>query len=111
MYVRKLKLATNSICSLCNSHEEDIEHLFCKCSETSKLWDNLQEWIINKIGMKLLLTDPVKILRHLKNDDNFWPLNLIIMATKNVFSSVQQTTTNQISFPSIGNFKKNIFQS
>ena len=58
-----------------------MEHLFYKCREVTQLWDNVQQWINNKLGVNLVLTNLMKLHGYLLNDQNFWPSNLILMIT------------------------------
>ena len=81
-YLKKLKLNMNSQCLFCKQYEENLEHLFCKCGEVIKLWENVRQWISNKLGFNLIITKLVKILGYLTNDENFWALNLILMVTR-----------------------------
>ena len=91
-YLKKLKISSNNICSLCNSSEETIEHLFSSCTETTQLWNDIQNWINHRISVNLTLTSQMKILGYLKNDQHFWPLNFIIMTTKKyIFYSTKKS--------------------
>ena len=47
-----------------------------------QLWVNIQEWINNKLGINLILTNLMKLHGYLINDQKFWPLNLILMITR-----------------------------
>ena len=47
-YLKKVKINMNSACSFCKTHDETLEHLFCKCREVIQLWNNIQQWINNK---------------------------------------------------------------
>ena len=81
-YLKKLKLNMNSQCLFCKQYEENLEHLFCKCGKVIKLWENVRQWISNKLGFNLIITKLMKILGYLTNDENFWALNLILMVTR-----------------------------
>ena len=39
------KKRDSDLCSFCNCHKEDIIHFFKECKETSRLWQNLAEFI------------------------------------------------------------------
>ena len=58
-----------------------------------QLWDNIQQWTNNnKLGINLVLINLIKIHGYLINDQNFWPLNLILMITrKYIFWSAKKT--------------------
>ena len=77
-YLKKLKIKTDSACSLCGMYDENLEHLFYKCREVTQLWDNVQQWINNKLRVNLVLTNLMKLHGYLINDSKFWPLNLIL---------------------------------
>ena len=47
-----------------------------------QLWVNIQEWINNKLGINLILTNLMKLHSYLINDQKFWALNLILMITR-----------------------------
>ena len=81
-YLKKLKIEMNSQCSFCHQYEEDLEHLFCNCDKVTQLWDNLMQWINNKIGLNFKLTNLTKLMGYLANDQHFWPFNLILMTTR-----------------------------
>ena len=72
----------NSQCLFCKQYEENLEHLFYKCGEVIKLWENVRQWISNKLGFNLIITKLMKILGYLTNDENFWALNLILVVTR-----------------------------
>ena len=82
-YLTKLKIKTDSTCSFCAQYGEDIEHLFFKCQEVMELWNNIQQWLSNKIGENIILTDLMKLMGYVKKDNKFWPLNLILLCTRN----------------------------
>ena len=63
-------------------HDENLEHLFCKCREVMQLWDNIQQWVNTKLGINLVLTNLMKLHGYIITDQNFWPLNLILMITR-----------------------------
>ena len=48
-YLKKLKIDMNNACSFCGRYAENLEHLFCKCREVTQLWDNIQQWINDKL--------------------------------------------------------------
>ena len=70
-------------CPFCNRCDENIEHLFCKCPEVTKLWENVQQWIDNTIRKNITFTDLMKLVGYIKMDNNFWPLHLLLTTTRN----------------------------
>ena len=81
-YLKKTKISTNSTCSLCQLHDESITHLFSECYITNVLWENVQHWINNKLSIHLNITKAMKILGYLIYDENFWPLNFVLLTTR-----------------------------
>ena len=69
------------MCSFCSQYPESIEHLFSECEIVSQLWDNLQNWIINKLRINII-SKSMKILGYLVHDVHFWPLNLVLIITR-----------------------------
>ena len=54
----------------------------------SQLWDNLQNWIINKLRINIIISKSMKILGYLVHDVHFWPLNFVlIIARSYIFQS------------------------
>ena len=72
----------NSQRLFCKQYEENLEDLFCKCGEVIQLWENVRQWISNKLGFNRIITKLMKILGYLTNDESFWALNLILMVTQ-----------------------------
>ena len=71
----------NNACSFCGMYDENLEHLFCICRKVTQLWDNIQQWMNNKLGVNLVITNLMKLQDYLLNDQTFWPLHLILMIT------------------------------
>ena len=59
-------------------YDENLEHLFSKYREVTQLWDNVQQWINNKLRVNLVLTNLMKLHGYLINDQKFCPLNLTV---------------------------------
>ena len=81
-YLHKIKLSDHNTCAFCHSFPETILHLFCECGVVQELWHNVSQWIARKIGFQIELTNDEKILGYYKTDQNFWPLNFVILITK-----------------------------
>ena len=63
------------------------------------MWDNIQQWINNKLGENLVLTNLMKLHGYLQNDQKFRPLNLILMITrKYIFWCAKQNYKLNIYF-------------
>ena len=87
-YLHKLKLHPSQLCSFCSLCPESIKHLFSECEIVSQLWGNVQNWILNKLRLNITLNTSMKILGYLIQDSNFWPLNFVLLTTRNyIFQS------------------------
>ena len=73
---------------------------FAECREVTQLWDNIQQWINNKLGVNLVLTNLMKLHGYLLNDQTFWPLNLRL---------ILMITRKYIFWCAKNNYKLNIF--
>lgn len=81
-YLYKINLKDNNLCVFCNMFPETITHLFCECEKVIQLWHNIEQWILMKIGVSFNFSNDVKILGYRKMDNNFWPVNFVILMTK-----------------------------
>ena len=81
-YLYEIKIYPSEMCSFCTQYSESIQHLFSECVIVSQLWDNVQDWIRNKLGINITISKSMKILGYLFHDVNFWPLNFVLLITK-----------------------------
>ena len=81
-YLKKVKLVTNSVCGLCSQNNETIEHLFCRCTKSLELWENVKQWILRKLNVTFDFNESIMILGYLSTDNKFWPLNFILTMTR-----------------------------
>ena len=70
------------MCVFCKDQKETIFHLFCHCSKVIPIWQNIESWISNKVGIKLRITDSMKILGYIERNKDYWPINFVILVTK-----------------------------
>ena len=82
-YLNKLKIFDSNLCGLCGNQNESIMHLFSDCIESNELWINVKNWIKNSISYVLDLNRITKILRYITYDENFWPLNFLLLIVRN----------------------------
>ena len=80
--LEKFNISQSDVCSLCTEHPETIDHLFCFCTKVTPIWDNIQIWIKNKLNINIRLTEVMKSLGYCIKDENFWPMNFILMITR-----------------------------
>ena len=81
-YFKKVKLVTDSVCGLCSQTNETIEHLFCRCTKSLELWENVKQWILRKLNITFDFNESTMILGYLTTDNKFWPLNFILTMTR-----------------------------
>ena len=82
-YLNKLKISNSNLCGLCGNQSESIMHLFSDCIESNELWINVKNWIKNSISYVLNLNRITKILGYITYDENFWPLNFLLLIVRN----------------------------
>ena len=82
-YLHKLKIFESNLCGLCGDESESITHLFSECKESNELWNNVKNWLKNSISYVLDLNRIIKILGYTINDENFWPLNFLLLIVRN----------------------------
>ena len=81
-YLKKTNISQTDECNLCWQDIQNIKHLFSECTKVKCLWQNLRNWIANKIGVNITLDSVTKILGYLQFDQYFWPLNFILIITR-----------------------------
>ena len=74
-YLYNLKLADSDLCGFCNTRTETILHLFTECPIVNTLWENMRQWVSNKIHIQIDLSKIVKVFGYLIQDQNFRPIN------------------------------------
>ena len=95
-YLHKLNIVNSPNCNLCNLHPETLTHLFYECRTVNNLWNNLSDWITQKIRITVNFNTTMIILGYLEKDENYIPLNSIILITKSYifWSSRNKIQTN-----------------
>ena len=81
-YLYKVKISDSGECRLCFTENESILHLFATCQKTRTLLNDLEIWIKNKINFNLCTNHMTMILGYLIKDNNYTPLNFILLETK-----------------------------
>ena len=56
------------------------------CMHQCFMWQNLSNWIFNKVGVNIAIDNVTKILGYVQLDQHFWPLNFVFLVLKNKFS-------------------------
>ena len=51
-----MNIVDNSLCRLCNTDKETIEHLFVDCKMPQNIWKGLQTWIRKMFKINISLT-------------------------------------------------------
>ena len=80
--LKKINIMENDLCRLCNKEEETILHLFAECVVSKQIWNNLQTWIKNVLKINISFTQYSVIMGYQYQDQNFVPINTIMMKTK-----------------------------
>ena len=80
-YLFKVKLTDCDKCYFCKTESESISHIFCKCPHVQQLWHNLKEWISNILDIHIDFNKTAMILGYTESNDNFWPVNFLLIIT------------------------------
>ena len=93
-------LSDSSLCCFCTESLETIAHLFCHCP---KVTQSIEHWISNKVKLKLILTNSLKILGHCKMDRNYCLLHIKSCYISNkkvyIFMFQKSFSIKYLSFP------------
>ena len=107
-YLFKLKIVDSNTCGICGNNVETIQHLFTQCSNVQTLWSSMLEWIKEKINQNYVLGEVNKLFGYLVQDQNFLPMNFILILTREYIFFVCKTETLAKNGPSNNNIKKKI---
>ena len=87
----KMGIVQSELCLMCQSDTETLKHLFCDCSISRQIWNDVRLWIASKTGFILNLSPQEILLGYTMRDQHFLPVNTIIMVVKShIFSNSRQ---------------------
>ena len=78
----KFNIVDSPLCSLCGAYTESIKHLFCTCTVTQRLWDQLRSWSYEVISFPILEPKTVILGLPSKTTSNYILINHIILLFK-----------------------------
>ena len=89
------------------SLQESIKHLFCTCSVTQRLWDQLRSWLYKVISFPIL--EPKTVILGLPSEttSNYIVINPIILLFKR-FIFLKRKERKHIGFNGLEGFIKNV---
>ena len=93
---------------MCGSSVETSQHLLTQCSTVQTLWSSVLEWIKEKNNQNYVLGEVNKLFGYLHQDQNFLPMNFILLLTKEYIFLVRKKETLAKNGPSENNIKQNI---
>ena len=93
-YQFKTKILDNPMCGYCNSSEETIKHLFCECAPITSFWNDLRNYVQQKLNLRLNLKPVNIILGQLKTDSNYTFCNILYIITKKYIFLCSKTNKN-----------------
>ena len=75
----KFNIVDSPSCSLCGDYNESIKHIFCTCTVTQRLWDQLRSWLYEVISFSIL--EPKTVILGLSSEttSNYILINHIIL--------------------------------
>ena len=80
MYLKKVGLLENDLCSLCGELNENIQHVFFYCNKSKNLWFRLEQFIYDKINKDIVFN--LKDILFGLPSDAFNPVNFIVLVSK-----------------------------
>ena len=80
-FLKIINVSLDSACRLCSYEDETLNHLFCECRKVQPLWQNISNWINNKLGYRLNIDNETKLFSQLGITKNHIPLNTILLVT------------------------------
>ena len=78
----QMKIMPNPLCSFCQTEPETLCHLFLECPSTQSLWQNIENWIKNKLNINVNLSHKIKMLGYTIQDCQFLSINTIDTSCK-----------------------------
>ena len=101
----KFNIVDSPLCSLRGAYNESIKHLFCKCTVTQRLWDQLRSWLYKVISFPIL--EPKTVILGLPSEttSNYILINHIILLFKR-FIFVKRKERKYIGFNGLKAFIK-----
>ena len=78
----KFNIVDSPLCSLCGAYNESIKHIFCTCTVTQSLWDQLRSWLYKVISFPI--SEPKTVILGLPSEttSNYILINHIILLFK-----------------------------
>ena len=103
----KFNVVDSPLCSLCGAYNESIKHLFCTCTVTQRLWDQLKSWMDEVISFPIL--EPKTVILDLCSEktSNYTLINHIILTFK-CYIFLKRKEGKHISFNRLKAFIKNV---
>ena len=81
-FLFKMKIVDSNQCRLCGENAETIQHLFSQCEIVEHLWTDIKQWIKRKVNYRLHMTQITKIFGYFIQDQNFKPVNFILLISR-----------------------------
>ena len=69
-------------CTNVEQQQESIYHLFAGCEKVLDFWKNITIWFELKLSIKVKFSDIELIFGYQNYDQNFWPLNFILLIAR-----------------------------
>ena len=83
----KFYIVDSPLCSLWGAYNKSIKHLFCTCTVTQKLWDQLKSWLHEVISFSILEPKTVILGSWSEKTSDYILINHIILIFKRYTSS------------------------
>ena len=101
----KFNIVDSPLCSLCGAYNESIKHLFCTCTVTQRLWDQLKSWMHEVISFPILEPKTVILGLWSEKTSNYILINHIVLLFK-CYIFLKRKESKHISFNRLKAFIK-----
>ncbi len=83
----KMKEVNTEYCTFCNIEVETVLHVLFECNTAQHLWNNVQQWVVQKTGNNIVFTAENVILNHISKNPKD-SVNMICLIVKQyIYSS------------------------
>ena len=94
----KMSIEDSNTCRICQCEPEALMHLLIYCTHIVNLWKSLELWIHSCTNKRITFSPKEIIIGYLYNDNNYYPINMIIAVTKSyIFSSAVHESVPNIN--------------
>ena len=58
-FLYRIRKVDDNLCEYCRQNSQTILHLFVQCNQVKRFWKELDDWLSNNFGFRMLLNDKI----------------------------------------------------